>query len=219
MAKVLSVLQQKGGVGKTTIAVHLATQIKETFPKLRVALADADPQQSATIWIRKGNGKAGVAVYPVAGDGEGEYLRRELSEIDADLIILDLPPAIASVSSRAALYSDLMLVPTGASALDIEAAKSAIAVCQEAILLDSNKQYLLVPNRVQLNTAAGRELRSVLKNFGPVSETTLCLRIAFADSVMHGVGINMFAHDSLAYQEIGELANEVMNILGLKGGI
>jgi chromosome partitioning protein len=219
MAKVLSVLQQKGGVGKTTIAVHLATQVRETFPKLRVALADADPQQSATIWIKKGNGKAGVAIYPVAGDGEGENLRRELSKIDADLVILDLPPAIASVSMRAALYSDLMLVPTGASALDIEAAKIAITVCKEAIELDDNKQFLLVPNRVQQNTAAGRELRSVLEKFGPLSEATLCLRIAYADSVMHGVGVNKFAPGSTAYQEIGILAEEVVRLLGLKGGI
>jgi chromosome partitioning protein len=218
MAKVISVLQQKGGVGKTTISVHLATQVKETFPGLKVALADADPQQSATIWIRKGNGKSGVGIYPVATDGEGKYLKSELAEIEADLIILDLPPAVASVSMRAALYSDLVLIPVGASALDIEATKTAISVCEEAIELDSNKQFLLVPNRVQLNTSAGKELRTVLRKFGPISEATLCLRVAYADSVMYGVGVNMFAPGSAAYQEIGVLAEEVVSMLNLKRG-
>lgn len=216
MAKVISVLQQKGGVGKTTISVHLAAQIKEYFPHLRVALADADPQRSATIWLGKGNGRAGVSVFSVAVDGEGKNLKHELAQIDADVLIVDLPPAVASVSMRAALYSDLMLVPVGASALDIEAAKTAISVCKEAMDLDPKKQFLIVPNRIQLNTASGRELRSVLQKWGPVSEATLCLRVAYADSVMHGIGINQFAPGSTAYQEIGILAEEVVKILDLE---
>jgi chromosome partitioning protein len=218
MAKVVSLLQQKGGVGKTTISVHLATQIKEIFPELNVALADADPQKSATVWINKGHGRSGITVYPVATDGEGKNLKEELAAIEADLVILDLPPAIACVSLRAALYSDLILVPTGASALDIEATRAAIAVCREAIELDRTKQFLLVPNRVQQNTAAGRELRMVLKGFGPVTEATLCLRVAYADAVMHGVGVNIFAPGSMAYQEIGNLAEEVVRVLRLAGG-
>ena len=214
--KVISILQQKGGVGKTTIAVHLATQIKELFPGIKVALADADPQKSATVWLRDNKEVTGVDVYHVADDIEGKQLMDELSAIDADLVIVDLPPAIASISMRAALYSDLMLVPVGASALDIEAAKHAIDVCKEAIELDSTKKFLLVPNRVQMNTAAGRELRNVLSAWGPVSKTTLCLRVAYADAVMCGVGINTFAPGSPAYQEIGMLAEEVIQLLKLE---
>ena len=214
--KIVSVLQQKGGVGKTTIAVHLATQIKELFPGLNVALADADPQKSATIWLGNTADSCGVHVYPVAGDVEGKFLMDELSSIDTDLIIVDLPPAIAAISMRAALYSDLLLVPVGASALDIEAARHAVDVCKEAITLDPSKQFLLVPNRVQMNTAAGRELRSVLATWGPVSKATLCLRVAYADAVMCGIGINQFAPGSPAYQEIGLLAEEVIQLLRLE---
>jgi chromosome partitioning protein len=215
MTKTIAVIQQKGGVGKTTIAVHLATQIKEIFPRLRVALADADPQKSATVWLEKGHGAAGIAIHHVATDVEGKNLKFELAQIDADLIVVDLPPAIAAVSMRAALYSDLMLVPVGASALDIEAAKHAIHLCREAIEFDPSKKFLLIPNRIQMNTAAGRELRAVLEKWGPVSKSTLCLRVAYADSVLHGVGINTFAPGSPAYQEIGLLAEEVVTMLGL----
>lgn len=212
--KVLSVLQQKGGVGKTTIAVHLATQIKELAPHLTIALADADPQRSATTWLRKGS--TGIDVYPVAADVEGAHLKEELSAIDADLIVVDLPPAIASVSMRAMLYSDVILVPVGASALDLEAAKHAIELCNEAIELDPAKKFLLVPNRIQMNTASGRELREVLQAWGPVSKATLCLRVAYADAVMHGTGINKFAPCSPGYQEVGFLAEEVMTLLELR---
>lgn len=214
--RVIAVLQQKGGVGKTTIAVHLATQIKELFPSLKVALADADPQKSATVWLSSGSEDSGVSVYPVASDIEGKKLMDELSSIDADLVIVDLPPAIAAISMRAALYSDLILVPVGASALDIEAARHAVDVCKEAITLDPTKQFLLVPNRVQMNTAAGRELRTVLGKWGPVSQATLCLRVAYADAVMLGVGINSFAPGSPAYQEIGLLAEEVIHLLKIE---
>ena len=212
--KVLSVLQQKGGVGKTTIAVHLATQIKELAPHLRIAIADADPQKSATTWLNKGT--TGVEVYSVAADIDGANLKEELSSIDADLVIVDLPPAIASVSMRATLYSDVILVPVGASALDIAAARHAIDLCKEALELDPDKKYLLVPNRIQMNTASGRELRDVLQQWGPVSKATLCLRVAYADSVMHGAGINQFAPYSPGYQEIGFLAEEVMTLLDLR---
>ena len=214
--RVITVLQQKGGVGKTTIAVHLATQIKELFPDLKVALADADPQKSATVWLSNGEVNCGVSVHQVAGDIEGKQLMDELSSIDADLVIVDLPPAIAAISMRAALYSDLILVPVGASALDIEAARHAVDVCKEAITLDPAKQFLLIPNRIQMNTAAGRELRGVLEKWGPVSKATLCLRVAYADAVMHGVGINLFAPASPAYQEIGLLAEEVIHLLKLE---
>lgn len=216
MIKIISVMQQKGGVGKTTIAVHLATQIKELFPHLRVALADADPQKSATIWLESGTVDSGVTVYPVASDIEGRRLKDELSSIDADLVIVDLPPAIAAISMRAVLYSDLILVPVGASALDIEAARHAIDLCNEAVRFDPSKKFLLIPNRVQMNTAAGRELRAVLAKRGPVSKATLCLRVAYADAVMHGVGINSFAPGSPAYQEIGLLAEEIIHIMNLR---
>jgi chromosome partitioning protein len=216
MIKVVTVLQQKGGVGKTTIAVHLATQIKELFPTLKIALADADPQKSATVWLSNGPEENGVSVHQVASDVEGKSLMDELTSIDADLVVVDLPPAIAAISMRAALYSDLILVPVGASALDIEAARHAVDVCKEAITLDPSKQFLLIPNRVQMNTAAGRELRNVLSNWGPVSKATLCLRVAYADAVMLGVGINSFAPGSPAYQEIGMLAEEVIHLLNLR---
>ena len=54
MKKIISVIQQKGGVGKTTIAVNLAHQLKELYPKKAVTIADADPQKSASNWINRG---------------------------------------------------------------------------------------------------------------------------------------------------------------------
>jgi len=218
MKQVISIIQQKGGVGKTTLAVHLAHELRAQTPGLRVAIADADPQQSACKWIARGqaNGIDGITAVHVAADGDGKHLRREIEEIKADLVIIDLPPAIETVSLRAALYADVILVPVGASALDIEAGRAAIDVCQEALDLDSSKAYLIVPSKIRQSTAAGREIASVLKTWGPVARTSLGLRVALADAATAGQGINDYAPSSSAHREVAALAKEVTELLRRK---
>lgn len=213
--KIITVLQQKGGVGKTTTAVNLAGALASMHPQLRVAVADADPQGSATIWIDRGNGDLGVSVHTVAADGDGRNLKAELEAIPADIIIIDLPPALEAISLRAAIRADLLLVPTGASVVDLAATKAAVSICKEAIEIDPTKKYLLIPNRVQHNTASGRELRGALAIWGPVAEATLTLRVAFAEAAGVGLGVTQYAPESPAAQEIGILAEEVSKILAI----
>jgi len=214
--KVITLLQQKGGVGKTTTSVHLAAALASMHPHLRIVVADADPQGSASIWINRGNGGAGISVFTVAADGDGRNLKEELEAILADVVVIDLPPALEAVSIRAAIRSDLLLVPTGPSVVDLAATKSAVSICKEALELDPAKRYLLIPNRVQHNTASGRELRQALAFWGPVSEATLTLRIAFAEAAAVGLGVTQYAPESPAAQEIGILAEEVSRILEIK---
>ena len=218
--KIVSIIQKKGGVGKTTIAVHVAYTLKSLFPHLRVSLADADPQASALNWINRGKkrGFSSLDCYAVATDGSGKMLKQEINSISSDIIIIDLPPAIETVSLRASLYSHLMLVPVGSSPLDIEAARDAVSVCKEAIGLNSEKEFLLVPSRIRKSTSAGKELREVLANWGPVSNANIGLRVALADSATLGVGIDTFSPNSAAHQEITCLAKQVAKLLGLKRG-
>ena len=216
--KTVAVIGGKGGIAKTTISVNLLFVLKRLFPHLRCAIADADPQGSASSWIRRGvkNGTCALQCHVVASDGTGKNLKKELATIQADVIIIDLPPAIEAISLRAALYSNLMLVPVGASPLEIEAAQSAIGVCKEAISLDNSKKFLLVPSRVRKNTASGKELRDVLKNWGEVSKTNIGLRVAFADAATVGEGIDTFAPGSPGHLEITALARQVAKLLQLK---
>jgi len=212
---VISVIQQKGGAGKTTIAVHLAHMISELRPKWRVMVADADPQQSATQWLNRGLSRevSELKGVTVAQDGEGKSLRKELAEMEADVVIIDLPPAIESISLRAALYADVMLIPVGASTLDLEAARAAVNVCQEAMELDPRKRMLMIPSRLRSGTSSARELRPVLERWGQVSQVSISLRVALSDAAASGEGINTFEPDGMACIEFIRLATEVLELI------
>lgn len=212
---VISVIQQKGGAGKTTIAVHLAHMISELRPKWKVMIADADPQQSAIQWLNRGlNRKVSTLEgVTVAQDGEGKNLRKELADMDADVIIIDLPPAIESISLRAALYADVMLIPVGASTLDLEAARAAVNVCQEAMELNPLKRMLMIPSRLRAGTSSARELRPVLERWGDVSQVSISLRVALSDAAASGEGINTFEPEGIACIEFIRLASEVLSCI------
>lgn len=213
--KIICIMTQKGGAGKTTIAVNLGAAIASQYPHLRIAIGDADPQGSSYIWVNRGKGAAGISVTRIASDGEGKTLKADLNAIDADLIVIDLPPSLEAVSLRCAIRSHLILIPALPSIIDLAATQGAVAIVKEAIELIPDKKFLLVPNRVQNNTSTGRELRGELTTWGPVSETTLCQRIAFSEAAVYGVGVTQYAPESPAAQEIGLLAEEVAQMLGL----
>ena len=213
MAKLVVALQQKGGSSKSSLVIHSATMMKHLYPQLKIAVADADPQGSATMWLGKGVVED-IEICQVAADGDGKQLKKELSDIDADVIYLDLPPYVESVSLRGALYGDVILVPVGPSELDISAAHRPLDVCAEAISLDPAKVVLLVPCRVREGTSSGKELRDVLKTMGRVSRATVGMRAAYSDAVTAGCGVNLFAPNTKAYHEIYDLTVEIAEELG-----
>lgn len=213
MPKVVVALQQKGGSSKSSLVIHCATMLKHLYPKKKIAVADADKQKSASLWMNKG-GIKDIELVQVAEDGDGKHLKRELDQIDADVVFLDLPPFVESLALRAALYGDIILVPIGPSELDIAAAHRPLDVCAEAMSMDPKKVVLIVPARVREGTASGKELRDVLSELGRVSKATIGMRAAFSDSVSAGVGVNLFAPGSKAYQEIHDLTTEIAEELG-----
>ncbi len=209
MAVVITVAQQKGGAGKTTLAAQLAALLAA---ELRVAVLDIDPQASLTRWHGLRAGRANlpeITHSAVAGwrlSGELDRLRRA-----HDVLIVDSPPQIDTDAKLAIRGADLVLVPIQPSPPDLWAAEGTLK------LAGAEKRTA----RVLLNRApaATNKLRAQveeeLKRAGhPALESTLGNRAGFASAFARGMGVTETAPRSLAAEELRALLAELRKVLG-----
>ena len=197
--KIITVMQQKGGVGKTTIAVHLATQIKELFPNLKVALADADPQKSATVW-----GDARSQEVPIVATAAASELGRVLEAADQErmtLAIVDTAPHAAPDATRIVRAVDLVAIPVRPTAFDIAAAGSAVDIVKAA-----GVRAVFVLSACPFRSPEIAETRTVLAEYGlPIAPVEIIDRRAFARAVATGRAVTEFESDGKAATEIRAL--------------
>ncbi|HVZ29762.1 MAG TPA: ParA family protein, partial [Asticcacaulis sp.] len=134
--KTLAIVSQKGGVGKTTIAVHIA--VAAANAGYSVAIIDLDPQATAAQWAdwrNAGNTVGQGDPNPVVVAAPHARLAPTLKEAEkmgVDLVILDSPPAADSAAVAAAKIADLVLIPTRASAFDLHAIKTTAELVRVA---------------------------------------------------------------------------------------
>ena len=210
MPKVIAILNQKGGVGKTTLAVHLATAFARQGRK--VLLLDADPQGSALDWAAARHGQP---LFPVVGLPKNS-IHKELPALAAnfDLVIIDGPPRVYDVAKSAVGASDLVLVPVQPSPYDVWAAKEIIDLFNEAMVFRPDLEKAFVINRKIVNTAIGRDVAEALSEYPiPVLKAAICQRIAFAESATQGRTVYDLDPEMLASKEMDQLAEEVGGML------
>jgi chromosome partitioning protein len=123
--KTLAIVCQKGGVGKTTIAVNLAVAAQAAG--YAAAIADTDPQASCCFWSDT-RGKADIPIQPVF-PVRLEHSLKALDQAGCDLAIIDTPPHAKDVSSQAIALADFVLIPTKLAAFDIAAMFDSISQC------------------------------------------------------------------------------------------
>ena len=209
MSVVITVAQQKGGSGKTTLAANLAAALATSK---KVAVLDIDPQHSLSRWhaIRAARAEAPVALTfsDTAGwrlAGELERLRRE-----HDVVLVDSPPVIDSDARRAIRGADLVVVPVQPSLPDIWAAEGTLKLAAE-----EKRPACLVLNRVpassKLREATERELRS--RNL-IVLPATLGNRAVFSQAFAEGLGVTEAAPKTLAATELRALLAAILEIIG-----
>jgi chromosome partitioning protein len=204
--QVISILNQKGGVGKTTLAVHLATAFARQGRK--VLLLDADPQRSALDWAAA---RHGTPLFPVVGLPKNS-IHKELPTlaVNFDLVIIDGPPRVNDVAKSAVGASDLVLVPVRPSPYDVWAAKEIIDLFNEAMVFRPDLQKAFVINRKIVKTAIGRDVAEALSEYPiPVLKSAICQRIAFAESATQGRTVYDLDPEMLASKEMDHLAEEV----------
>ena len=192
--KAVAFFSQKGGSGKTTLAVHTAVAAQKAGEK--VFLIDTDPQKSATVW-----GEARELETPVLvsiSAGELDKVLRAGTEDKMSLAIVDTAPHTAPDAARIAKLVDLVVIPCRPTAFDLAAVSNAVELVRAA-----KKKAVLVLSACPFRSPEIRETRAVLAGYGlPVCPSDITDRRAFARAVATGRAVTEFEADGKAAQEI-----------------
>ena len=211
--KVIALLNQKGGAGKTTLATHLAGEY--ALQGRRVTLLDADPQGSALDWAQRRAQSGQNRLYGVFGLAR-DSLHQEAPQIalQADFVIIDGPPRVAALARSALLAADLVLIPVQPSAYDVWASHEMVQLVVEARVFRPALRAAFVINRRVVGTVIGREARAALADEPfPALSAEVSQRIVFADSVTAGRLASEVAPQCAAAREIAALAQAVREML------
>ncbi len=210
MARVVTVAQQKGGAGKTTLVIQLATAL--AAGGRRVGLVDIDPQGSLTGWMRLREHRQRevpeLRFSMVGGWRVGVELDRLRREVD--LIVVDTPPHTDMDAKAAIKGADLVLIPVQPSSLDIWASQGTVELAAK-----EKRKVALVLNRVPPRGRSVEEARQALAELGaPSLETQLGNRQAFVTSVGQGLGVVESEPRSISAEEVRLLAEDVARRIG-----
>ncbi|MDE2365009.1 MAG: AAA family ATPase [Hyphomicrobiales bacterium] len=210
---IVALLNQKGGVGKTTLALHLAGEWARRGK--RVTVIDADPQGSALDWSEQRAREGLKRPFGVIGLAR-DTVHREAPELarTCDHVIIDGPPRIAGLMRSALLAADLVLIPAQPSPFDGWASAEMLKLIAEARIFRPQLAARFVLNRCGARTILARETAKALaRHDPPMLASTIGQRIVFADAARTGRLVADIDDDSSAVQEIAALASEVERIV------
>lgn len=208
----VTIAQQKGGAGKTTLAAQLAVAWAKSGQS--VALVDVDPQGSLSAWHKLRtqvmNGDAGLHLSQVSGWQLANELDRLKSKYD--IVIIDSPPHAETDARVAVRASDVLVVPLQPSPMDLWATQPTLELAKK-----EKARALLVMNRLPARGRLNEVIKHKLEETGaPLAQASLGNRSAFPASMMDGKGVVETAPRDAAAGEIQALALEIMGFLKRK---
>lgn len=211
---IISLVNQKGGVGKTTLAVCLAYQA--WLSGERVLLVDADPQQSIMEWSDKRE-KELPEHFSVVGMAKNT-LHRDLPRVAKDygITIIDAPPRTTDIARSTIVASDLVIIPCTPSPYDVWASKEAIKIIKEISISKEQLKYAMVINIKRANTVIGRDIKDAIIDLVktldfdiPVLNSEISQRIIFAETAAAGLAVQEADPEQKATKEINLLYEEI----------
>ncbi len=207
--KVIAVSQQKGGAGKTTLAIQLAVAWRASGK--RVAMLDVDPQGSLCAWYGVRNRLLGDDDGLTVKSLSGWRLGNELSAAKwaADYLLIDTPPHAETDAKTAIRLADLTLLPIQPTMLDLWATKPTLDLAEA-----EKTKALIVLNRVPARGLAAEAVKAEIRSSKwPLAKAELGNRQAFAASIGQGRGVAETAIKTTAGKEILALSREILRRL------
>lgn len=202
--KTIALFAQKGGAGKTTIAVHLA--VAAGLAGEKVVLADTDPQGSASAWAQARGDKKPVVVQ--ARPAQLSDVMTAARNDAMTLMIIDTAPHAAPGASTAATSADLVVIPVRPSAFDLAAAGTAAEIARTA------RKAAFVLSACPSRAPEVIEARKALEEYKlPVLDVEITERRAFARAVASGRAVSEFEPEGRAALEIERLWREIRRLI------
>jgi chromosome partitioning protein len=209
MALVITVAQQKGGTGKTTLAANIAAALA---PGRRVALLDIDPQRTLTRWHALRMARPTPAPALGFSDVAGWRLAAELDRLrrSHDLVVIDSPPQVDTDAKLAVRGADIVLIPIQPSPPDVWAAEAMLKLAA-----DEGRAARLVLNRVPTASRLREAVRADIAARGlPALRSELGNRTGFALAFAEGLGVVEAEPRSAAADELRALLAELQDLVG-----
>ena len=207
LSKVITISQQKGGTGKTTLAVHLALAFIK-YHNLKVAIIDTDPQGSLGKWfvIRSEKKVSNVNLtFKTASLWGAQYESKTLKK-DNDIVIIDTPPKIESDARPSIEASDLVLIPMTPSHVDFWATEAIVEIAKKA-----KKKILIQINRANRRSKLISKTNEYINSINvSATKTIIGHRQIFAASMGEGKTAVEKQKKSNAVEEIKELSEEIL---------
>lgn len=203
--KVIAVLNQKGGSGKTTIATHLARALQ--IAGADVLLVDSDPQGSARDWaaVREDQPLTVVGIDRPTIDRDLKQVARK------DFVVIDGAPQAADLAVSAIKAADFVLIPVQPSPYDIWATADLVELVKQRIeVTDGRLQAAFVVSRAIKGTRIGGEVTGALADYGlPILESRITQRVSYPGTAAAGTTVMEAEPDGDAAAEVHALATEI----------
>lgn len=206
---VVVIAQQKGGAGKTTLAIQLAVALQRAGK--HIAMLDVDPQGSLAAWRGLRDRVVGENEGPVVEQLSGWRLGNRLSSTakDADLVVVDSPPHAETDARSAIRAADLVILPVQPTMLDLWATEATLELAKS----EKTKALLVLNRTPPRSLAAEAVIAEIRARKWPLAKSRLGNRQAFAASINEGKGVVETAFKSAAGKEVDALAKEIMRKL------
>ena len=206
--QVTAVINQKGGAGKTTLAMNLAAGLAR---RAETVVIDLDPQGSSLQWASLGSAPFPATVKKIGGKWDARTLHQNYRSYRH--MVLDCPPSLDSHASMQALRAcDVALIPVLPSPIDLWASLRLPEEIEEARKENKALKAYLVLNQLEPRSALSGAMHDALAEFGvPVLNTAIRRRAAYRGAALEGVSVyQMGSRGSQAAAEIEAIINEVI---------